>query len=151
MTKIFINSCLDRVLNPGPLALLADDLSTMLPCPTFALKCLLFKPEPDQLVVVGNAGSEEHLELDVHGEVIYSMLRPFYKFLGLGQRYEGIQVKYSNHLNIKHLKSKHLTFQTLFCLVFKLSDHMIRWAILNIKQTFFIWFSDHYLNTRLCI
>ena len=96
-------------------------------------KCLLFKPEPDQEMVVGNAGSEEHLELDVDGEVIYSMLRPFYKFLVLGQRYEGIQVKSSNHLKSEHLKSKHLTFLTLFSLVFQLSDHMIRLAILVIK------------------
>ena len=34
---------------------------------------------------------------------------------------------YSNHLNTKHLKSKHLTFRTLCCLVFKWSDHVIWW------------------------
>ena len=34
-------------------------------------------------------------------------------------------IEYSNYLNTKHLKSKHMTFRTLFCPVFKWSDHMI--------------------------
>ena len=36
---------------------------------------------------------------------------------------------YSNHLNTKHLKSEHLTFQTLFCPVFNWFDHLIRQTI----------------------
>ena len=33
---------------------------------------------------------------------------------------------YSNHRNTEHLKSAHLIFQSLFCLVFKWSDQVIR-------------------------
>ena len=36
---------------------------------------------------------------------------------------------YSNHLNTTHRKLNHLTFRTLFCLVFKWSDHVIRQTI----------------------
>ena len=36
-----------------------------------------------------------------------------------------LAVEYSNHLNTEHLKSEHVTFWTLFCLVFKWSDHLI--------------------------
>ena len=61
--------------------------------------------------------------------------------------------EYSNHLNTEHLKSKHLTFQTLFCTVFKWSDHVIRlniWIlnILDRKTHFFVWFSDHPAKSR---
>ena len=38
---------------------------------------------------------------------------------------------YSNHLNTQHLKSKYLTLGHFFCPVFKWSDHMIRWTIMN--------------------
>ena len=36
---------------------------------------------------------------------------------------------YSDHLITEHLKSEHLTFWTLFCPVFRWSDHMIRRTI----------------------
>ena len=47
-------------------------------------------------------------------------------------RVECIQIldlKYSNHLNTEHLKSEHLTLQTLFCLVFKWFDRKTRRTI----------------------
>ena len=36
---------------------------------------------------------------------------------------------YSNHLNTVHLKSEHSNFQTVFCPVFKWSEHVIRRTI----------------------
>ena len=57
-------------------------------------------------------------------------------------------VHYSYHLNMKHLKSKHLTFQTLFC-----PDHMIRQTIpkpdiFDLETDISVWFSDHHSKTR---
>ena len=52
-------------------------------------------------------------------------------------------------MNTEHQKSKLLTFQKLFCLVFKWSDHVIRQTIpitdiLDHKTDIFVQFSDHH-------
>ena len=61
--------------------------------------------------------------------------------------------QYSNHLKTELTKSKHYTFQTLFCWVFKWSDwsdHMIRrtiWIpVILDHTTIFVQFSDHHLK-----
>ena len=38
-------------------------------------------------------------------------------------------INYSNHINTDHPISDHFTFQTLFCMLFKWSDHEIRWTV----------------------
>ena len=61
-------------------------------------------------------------------------------------------LEYRNHLNTEHPKYEHSTFQTLFCLGFKQSDHMIRPTIqipdiLSHKTDIFFRFSDHHSTT----
>ena len=44
-------------------------------------------------------------------------------------KWSPLGTKHSNHLNAEHLESKCLTFWTIFCQVFKQSDHVIRQTI----------------------